>query len=219
MKSSNLSVVGEMLNLKNESEFRAEIFARNPRGVSEILSSARVCILGAGGLGSNVAIMLTRAGVGEFFIIDFDTVEHSNLNRQHYFLRHLGQPKIRALKEQILGINPYAEVEISGEKLTNENVREILKGEKIICECFDKPENKAMIANLAAEWSDKIFICASGMAGIESLNSLKTRKFGSNLYICGDGVSDMSAGLISSRVITCAAHQANAVINLLLNRA
>ena len=118
-----------------------------------------------------------------------------------------------------MGINPYAEVEISGEKLTNENVREILKGEKIICECFDKPENKAMIANLAAEWSDKIFICASGMAGIESLNSLKTRKFGSNLYICGDGVSDMSAGLISSRVITCAAHQANAVINLLLNRA
>ena len=208
-----------MQNLRNENEFRSAIFARNPQSVSEILSRARVCICGAGGLGSNVAIMLTRAGVGEFFIIDFDSVEASNLNRQHYFLRHLGQPKIAALKEQILGINPYAKIEISGEKLTNENVREILKGEKIICECFDKPENKAMIANLAAEWSDKIFICASGMAGVESLNSLKTRKFGSNLYICGDMTSDMSAGLISSRVITCAAHQANAVINLLLNRA
>ena len=205
-----------MQNFKDENEFRAEIFARNPSGVGEILRRARVCILGAGGLGSNVAIMLTRAGVGEFFIIDFDSVEASNLNRQHYFLCHLGQPKTMALKEQILGINPYAKVEISGEKLTNENVREILKGEKIICECFDKPENKAMIANLAAEWSDKIFICASGMAGVESLNSLKTRKFGSNLYICGDGVSDMSAGLISSRVITCAAHQANAVLRVIL---
>ena len=207
-----------MQNFGNENEFRNAIFARNPRGVSEILSRARVCICGAGGLGSNVATMLTRAGVGEFFIIDFDIVEHSNLNRQHYFLRHLGQPKIAALKEQILEINPYAKVQILNEKITSENVRHILKNEKIICECFDKPENKAMIANLAAEWSDKIFVCASGMAGVESLNSLKTRKFGSNLYICGDGVSDMSAGLISSRVITCAAHQANAVIMAILGR-
>ena len=61
----------EVKNLKNESEFRAEIFARNPRGVGEILSRARVCILGAGGLGSNVAIMLTRAGVCEFFFSGF----------------------------------------------------------------------------------------------------------------------------------------------------
>ncbi|MDA3047040.1 sulfur carrier protein ThiS adenylyltransferase ThiF [Campylobacter sp. VBCF_06 NA8] len=207
-----------MLNLKNESEFRAEIFARNPRGVSEILSRARVCILGAGGLGSNVAIMLTRAGVGEFFIIDFDIVEASNLNRQHYFLRHLGSPKIEALKEQILGINPYAKVQICGEKITSENVREILRDEKIICECFDGAENKAMIANLAGEFKDKIFICASGMAGLGGANSIQTRKFGANLYLCGDGKSDMSAGLISSRVVTCAAHQANAVIMAILGK-
>lgn len=200
------------MNLKNENEFRAEIFARNPRGVSEILSRARVCILGAGGLGSNVAIMLSRAGVGEFFIIDFDIVEPSNLNRQHYALKHLGSPKIEALKEQILGINPYAKVQICGEKITSENVREILRNEKIICECFDGAENKAMIANLSAEYKDKIFICASGMAGLGEANSIQTRKFGANLYICGDGKSDMSAGLVSSRVVTCAAHQANAVI-------
>ncbi|MBP3224429.1 MAG: sulfur carrier protein ThiS adenylyltransferase ThiF [Campylobacter sp.] len=207
-----------MLNLKNESEFRAEIFARNPRGVSEILSRARVCILGAGGLGSNVAIMLTRAGVGELKLIDFDKVEISNLNRQHYALKHLGSPKIEALKEQILGINPYAKVQICGEKITSENVREILKNEKIICECFDGAENKVMIANLASEFKDKIFICASGMAGVESANLVQTRKFGENLYICGDGKSDMSAGLISSRVVVCAAHQANAVIMAILGK-
>ncbi|MDA3078979.1 MULTISPECIES: sulfur carrier protein ThiS adenylyltransferase ThiF [unclassified Campylobacter] len=207
-----------MMNLKNESEFRAEIFTRNPRGVSEILSRARVCILGAGGLGSNVAIMLTRAGVGEFFIIDFDIVEPSNLNRQHYFLKHLGSQKIEALKEQILGINPYAKVQICGEKITSENVREILRDEKIICECFDGAENKAMIANLSAEYKDKIFVCASGMAGLGEANSIQTRKFGANLYLCGDGKSDMSAGLIAPHVITCAAHQANAVITAILNK-
>ena len=207
-----------MLNLKNESEFRAEIFARNPRGVSEILSSARVCILGAGGLGSNVAIMLTRAGVGEFFIIDYDIVEPSNLNRQHYALKHLGSPKIEALKEQILGINPYAKVQICGEKITSENVREILRDEKIICECFDGAENKAMIANLSAEYRDKIFVCASGMAGRREANSIQTRKFGANLYICGDSTSGagLENGLISARVMLCAAHQANADLQEIL---
>ena len=207
-----------MQNFKDKNEFRAEIFARNPKGVSEILFGARVCICGAGGLGSNVAIMLTRAGVGEFFIIDFDIVEASNLNRQHYFLKHLGVPKTRAIKEQILEINPYAKVQILNEKITSENVRHILKNEKIICECFDGAENKAMIANLAGEWSEKIFICASGMAGTQNINSIQTRKFGANLYICGDGVSDMSAGLIAPHVITCAAHQANAVITAILNK-
>ena len=211
----------EVKNLKNESEFRAEIFARNPRGVGEILSRARVCILGAGGLGSNVAIMLTRAGVCEFFLVDFDIVEASNLNRQHYFLKDLGSPKIKALKEQILGINPYAKVQILNEKITSENVREILKNERIICECFDGAENKAMIANLSAEYKDKIFVCASGMAGLGGANSIQTRKFGANLYLCGDSASGagLENGLISPRVMLCAAHQANAVINLILNRA
>ena len=148
--------------------------------------------------------------------MDFDIVEASNLNRQHYFLKDLGSPKIKALKEQILGINPYAKVQILNEKITSENVREILKNERIICECFDGAENKAMIANLSAEYKDKIFVCASGMAGVESANLVQTRRFGENLYICGDGKSDMSAGLISSRVVVCAAHQANAVLRVVL---
>ena len=209
-----------MANLKNESEFRAEIFTRNPKGVSEILSSARVCILGAGGLGSNVAIMLTRAGIGEFLLVDFDIVEPSNLNRQHYFLKHLKMPKTMALKEQILEINPYAKVQICGEKITRENVREILRDEKIICECFDGAENKAMIANLSAEYKDKIFVCASGMAGLGEANFIQTRKFGANLYICGDSASGagLENGLISARVMLCAAHQANAVIKIILGK-
>lgn len=206
------------MNLKNESEFRAEIFARNPKGVSEKLSHARICILGVGGLGSNVAIMLTRAGIGEFLLVDFDIVEPSNLNRQHYFLKHLKMPKAMALKEQILEINPYAKVEILNEKITSQNVREILRDEKIICECFDGAENKAMIANLSAEYRDKIFVCASGMAGLGEANSIQTRKFGANLYICGDSTSGagLENGLISPRVMLCAAHQANAVLQEIL---
>lgn len=208
----------EVKNLKNESEFRAEIFTRNPKGTAEILRNARVCILGAGGLGSNVAIMLVRAGIGELKLIDFDKVEISNLNRQHYALKHLGSPKIGALKEQILGINPYAKVQILNEKITSENVREILRNEKIICECFDGAENKAMIANLSAEFKDKIFVCASGMAGLGGANSIQTRKFGANLYLCGDSASraGLENGLISARVMLCAAHQVNAVLRVIL---
>ena len=55
---------------------------RNVKGSTEKLAAAHVTIAGAGGLGSNIAIALTRIGVGHLTLIDFDTVELSNLNRQ-----------------------------------------------------------------------------------------------------------------------------------------
>ena len=64
------------------------------------LAAARVGLAGAGGLGSNAAMMLARCGVGSLVLVDGDFVEPSNLNRQQYFPRHLGLPKVEALAEQ-----------------------------------------------------------------------------------------------------------------------
>ena len=60
---------------------------------------------GLGGLGSNVAVQLARTGVGHLHLIDYDCVDLSNLNRQHYFIRHLGKPKTDALRGTASG-NP-----------------------------------------------------------------------------------------------------------------
>jgi len=65
------------------------------------LATARIGIAGVGGLGSNCAMMLARSGIGQLVLVDGDVVDESNLNRQHYFPRHLGQSKVLALSTQI----------------------------------------------------------------------------------------------------------------------
>ena len=72
-----------------------------------------MAIAGLGGLGSNIAILLARTGVGTLFLVDFDVVEPSNLNRQSYYISHLGLPKTEALKQQIEQINPFIKVKQS----------------------------------------------------------------------------------------------------------
>ncbi len=75
--------------------------------VYDNLKNARVAIAGAGGLGSNIAVMLARSGVGEIFVVDFDIVDASCLNRQNYYIKHIGMYKTEALAEQIKEINPF----------------------------------------------------------------------------------------------------------------
>ena len=92
-------------------KLRELMFARNAPAVNEALQGSRVAICGLGGLGSNVAILLARAGVGELFLIDFDVVEPTNLNRQQYEIGDLYKPKTAALREKIARINPFVRVQ------------------------------------------------------------------------------------------------------------
>ena len=73
-------------------------------------ATASVAVCGLGGLGSNVAIHLARAGVGRLHIIDFDVVDISNLNRQQYFPEQLGHFKSEALGETLKRLAPYCEI-------------------------------------------------------------------------------------------------------------
>ena len=134
-------------------------------GITDILKQKKVAIAGLGGLGSNIAVMLSRIGVGKLFLVDFDKVEPSNLNRQHYNINHLGMQKTLALKSQIEIINPFIEIEIKDIKITEENAREIFKGYPIVCEAFDNPIYKAILVNALLENGDTKIVAASGMAG------------------------------------------------------
>ena len=103
-------------------------------------------------------------------------------------------------------------------KLTEENIPELLKYDRYICEAFDVPEAKAMLTNRILErFPDKVLVGASGMAGLGNSNEIRTRKVLPNYYLCGDGTSDVQTcgGLMAPRVMICAAHQANQILELI----
>ncbi len=195
-----------------------DLLKRNVKGISKKLKKTRVCILGLGGLGSNVAVLLARAGIGSLKLVDFDTVETSNLNRQQYRISHIGIKKTEAMKSIIREINPFVEVDILDIKVDRENIYSIVGDIEIVVEAFDRAETKAMILEELLTDKNKIVVSASGMAGLGSANEIVTRKIKDNFYLIGDNYSDYEeySGLMSTRVMLCAAHQANMVLRLIL---
>ena len=205
--------------IPSREELQKALLSRCTREEVEKLSESRVAVAGLGGLGSNTAVFLARAGIGHLHLIDFDKVDITNLNRQHYFISHLGRYKTEALKEQLLQINPWLDIETSCEEVREENVQRLFQNADIICEAFDCPENKAMLVNGCLElFPEKILVCASGMAGWGRSNDIITRQVGRNFYLCGDETSGIEngEGLIAPRVALCAAHEANLIIELIL---
>jgi len=182
------------------------------------ISSTIVAVCGLGGLGSNIAVSLARVGIGKLILIDFDKVDITNLHRQQYKINQIGMSKTIALQDNLKEINPYLEIKVHTIRLDESNGTDVLADADIICEGFDNPECKAMLTNLVLEkMPDKYMVAASGMAGLGSSNAIHTRKISKRFYLCGDEVSDASdgIGLVSSRVMLCAAHQAHMVLRII----
>ena len=203
--------------IPTREEMYAALAERHGEELQKKLSAASVAVCGLGGLGSNIAITLARAGVGSLHIIDFDKVDISNLNRQQYFPEQLGMFKTDALYDTLKRIAPYCDITRDCIKLTDENIPSLLT-EDIIAEAFDKADQKAMLVNCILEkMPGKYLVSGSGMAGIGSSNTIKTRRITERFYLCGDCVTDVAdgLGLVSSRVLVCAAHEANAIIRII----
>lgn len=202
-----------------ESELESMMAARHTPQVHSRMKKGKVAIAGLGGLGSNIAVMLARTGVGNILLVDYDIVEPSNLNRQSYYISHLGQYKTDALQQQIREINPFINVITKTVRVDENNVIELFSGVDVICEAFDKPDAKAMLVNTALEKLKGVkIVAASGMAGYESSNLIKTERKMKNLYVCGDFQNEakIGFGLMAPRVQICAGHQANMILRLLL---
>jgi len=106
-------------------------------GQKKICSTSVLCI-GAGGLGSPIAMYLAAAGIGKLGIVDFDTVDFSNLQRQILHTdADVGRPKSQSAKETINGINPGVEVVLHNTRLTSENAIEIIKHYDIVVDGTD----------------------------------------------------------------------------------
>ena len=200
-----------------ENEWLTALEQRHGAELQRRFSAASVAVCGLGGLGSNVAISLARAGIGKLHLIDFDRVDISNLHRQQYAVSQLGMYKTEAIKQTLAEINPYCEVATDTVKLTEENLSLIAECD-IVCECFDNAECKAMLVNGVSErYPEKYIVAASGMSGLHTGNTIQTKRLGRRLYICGDGKSDVreDGTLFAPRVMICAAHQANTVLRII----
>ena len=200
------------------NEWQAALDERFGRELRERFEGARVAVCGLGGLGSNVAIALARSGVGCLHLIDFDRVDITNLNRQQYEVSQLGMLKTEALPDTLARIAPYCQVIAQTLRISESDIPGLFDDDDIVCECVDKPEAKAMLVQGVLEtYPGKPLVAASGMAGLSTANTIQTRKVGRSLYLCGDGKSDVSdgLGLVSSRVLACAAHEAHMVLRVL----
>ena len=182
-----------------------------------ILENAKVGIAGAGGLGSNVAMLLVRAGMKKLVIADFDVVNESNLNRQFFFRRQLGEKKIAALAENLRMIEPDLDLSLHDVRLTPENTDFVFAGCNVVVEAFDSAEAKAMLLHSLLP-TGKPIVSATGLAGWGRSNDIRVRKVGRNLILVGDQMRDVRDGFapVGVRVGIAAAMQANSVVSLLL---
>ena len=198
--------MGELIS---QEELDRAFDARFSKEMQVKLRSAKVAIAGLGGLGSNIAVMLARSGIGKLLLVDFDVVDVTNLNRQMYFIPQLGKPKAEALPEILRQINPYLTYESVCVKVIPENVKE----------AFDKPDQKAMLVReLLTQCPETTVVSGNGMAGYGDTNEIRTQQMMRRLYVCGDQSTDVGngIGLVAPRVAACAAHEANKVLQLIM---
>ena len=122
------------------------------------LLSAKVLCVGAGGLGSPVAVYLAAAGIGTIGLIDDDVVDLSNLQRQIiHATSKIGAPKVESAREALSQINPTINVKIYKQRLTAANIQEIIRDYDLIVDGSDNFETRYLI-NDAAYLNSKIVV-------------------------------------------------------------
>jgi len=186
--------------------------------ISSALSRKKVGIAGAGGLGSNAAIALARSGIIHFVIVDFDTIEKSNLNRQYFFLSQVGQKKVKALEDNINNINPEVTCTLLQEKLTTGSMWKAFSDVDIIIEALDDAETKTQfIEEILTHLPNTPIVAASGVAGYGHSDRIQTLKTG-NLHMVYDEQASSSDEdvLLAPKVCLMANWQANIVLEILL---
>ena len=182
-----------------------------------LIQSKKVGIGGAGGLGSNCAMLLVRSGFKHLEIIDQDVIDPSNLNRQQYFSSEVGLPKVDQLKKRLLDINPDANILIHQTSWHESNAENFFKGSDFIVEAFDVADFKYRFVQYYAPRVN-VMVSGVGMAGLSEKKPMTVKKMG-NVYICGDRVTDSAQGHppMAPRVTQCAAMMAEIILDLSLN--
>ena len=186
--------------------------------VSRKLKGSFVGVAGAGGLGSNIAMALARAGVGHLLIIDFDRVEASNLNRQYFFLDQVGDLKVEALKKNIQRAVNGCDVDMINRKLEKGFMADPFRDVDVVVEALDLASTKvSFIEEILLGLPGKPIVAASGVAGIGGSERIRQQRY-DDLYIVEDpqALSSEEDVLLCPKVGQFAHHQANIVLEILV---
>lgn len=176
----------------------------------------RIGIAGAGGLGSNCAMLLVRSGFRKFVLADYDGITADNLNRQNFFFAQIGTGKVRALAENLSLINTNLDLRLHQTALTAENMREIFDDCDIVIEAFDDAAAKLILIETFAG-TGKTVIAASGIAGYGTSDRIVTKKITPGLYVVGDFATDAKqAAPYAPCVMIAAAKQADLALEIVL---
>lgn len=190
-------------------------------GQLEALRAARVGIIGAGGLGSNVAVMLARSGVRQLTIVDKDIVDASNLNRQAFWPEDVGTAKVLALTRRLLALEPGMKVVIHETVVTRDNAAPLFADCPVVVEAVDDAATKAMLYGVFAP-EKELYVTASGLGGVgfSADCPMTSRRIRSNVVAVGDFTiaADAAHPPLAPRVMQAAALQADAVLAHILQR-
>jgi len=183
-------------------------------GFLAFLRHVRVGIIGAGGLGSNCAVHLVRSGFSDLILADADTVEPSNLNRQHFVLAQIGGPKVLALRDNLLAINPAVRITAHHLHVHAHNMSDLFGSCDAVVEAVDDPRTKKLIIETMAS-TGCMLVGASGLGGFGRAAEMTLRKLRPNLVIVGDHSTpcDGHAPPLSPGVGMAAAMQADVLLD------
>lgn len=192
-----------------------DVLARHlpPRHIAR-LRDARVGIAGAGGLGSNCAMLLVRSGIRRLRIADPDVVDLSNLNRQLFFRDQVGRAKVDALAENLRAINPGLDLELSRERLDGPAAVSFFSPCDIVAEAVDSAAAKQELIHALLEAGQRV-VAASGMGG---WGGDMHRRILGRLTVVGDFAAEVgpAAPPLAPRVMMAAAMQADEIIRRIL---
>lgn len=177
-----------------------------------------VGIAGAGGLGSNAAMALARAGVGHLLVVDFDKVEESNLTRQYYFQDQIGLPKVEALKKNIERAIDDVTVEAVCQRLCPGRMAEPFSKMHVVVEALDTAQTKkSFLQEVMKALPGKPLVAASGVTGWGTCWRIETKKIGCLYMVCDKSAkSSDEAILLAPKVCAMANLQADMVLEILL---
>jgi sulfur carrier protein ThiS adenylyltransferase len=182
------------------------------------LKKSCIGIAGIGGLGSNAAVSLARAGIGRLVLVDFDIVDRSNLGRQYYFLDDIGKSKVDSLTKIIKKINTEIDLVTHNIKLEKGQMEKPFRDVDVVIEALDNAETKTIfIEEILSKLPEKPIIAASGVAGYGHSDRITTKRLG-NLYMCYDELAKSSDDdvLMAPRVTLMANWEANLALEIIL---
>ena len=150
------------LNKNSLIRYSRQIILKNigTIGQKKILNS-KVLIVGAGGLGCPVADLLTRSGVGEIGVIDYDKVSLSNIHRQTlYTTKDVNKYKVDVVKKKLNSINKEVKVNIYNQKANKKNLKNIIKKYDVIVDGSDNFKTKFLLNTFSLKFKKKLIVGA-----------------------------------------------------------